>query len=345
MKKNLIGIDIFCGAGGLTNGLKKAGINVKIGVDLDKSVEQTYTRNNPNTQFLNKDIKKVTPEELLKDIDRSTNLLVLAGCAPCQPFSRQNTLRKRRDSRRSLIVYFAKLIGQISPDYILVENVSGFMKKTNIYRRVLLKILRSNGYNYEERVINAADYGVPQKRQRYILIASKIGPISLPSPGFGPKRLPYVTVGDTIRKYPKIIAGQTVKNIPNHQSRLLSEMNLMRIKSIPKNGGSRSSFPDNLVLKCHSKHKGHSDVYGRMRWDEPAPTLTCKCTSITNGRFGHPDQNRAITAREAAALQTFGDDYVFYGNFTEITRQIGNSVPVLLAEKLGKAIVKHAHKA
>jgi DNA (cytosine-5)-methyltransferase 1 len=339
MKKELVGIDVFCGCGGLTLGLQQAGIKVLKGIDIDKTVEKTYTDNNKNTIFINEDVRKVSGYKLIKDIDRSKKTILLAGCAPCQPFSNQNRNPTKKDRRKSLIISFARLITEILPEYVLIENVPGFMKKTNKYHRDLIEILVKLDYSYIEEVINAADYGVPQKRHRYILLASKEGKIALPEGSYGPGKAPYNTVRDAIIKYPRIRPGSTNSTIPNHVSRNLSPINLKRMKFIPKNGGSRKNLPSKLILECHKTYSGHSDVYGRMNWDLPAPTLTCKCTSFTNGRFGHPSQNRAISVREAAAIQTFPDTYVFYGNVTDISRHIGNSVPVDLARSIGKSLV------
>lgn len=152
---------------------------------------------------------------------------------------------------------------------------------------------------------------------------------------------PYVSVQDEISKYPPLIAGEENLMVPNHRARRLSALNLKRIMLTQANGGSRTEWPKNFWLKCHKRRAGHSDVYGRMRWDKPSPTLTCKCNSISNGRFGHPEQHRAISLREAARLQSFSDDFVFYGGQTDIAKQIGNAVPPMMAEAFGKTIVSY----
>jgi len=232
------------------------------------------------------------------------------------------------------------LVNEILPDYVLIENVRGFIKSTNPYRKELLSVLKKNGYHYSEGIVKAEEYGVPQSRHRYVLIASKFQEISLPNALYGPKgRFPYNTVRDAIESYPPLRSGQDFVKIPNHRSRKLSPLNLERIRIISKNGGSRNLLPKRLQLKCHSTYEGHSDVYGRMNWDKPSPTLTCKCNSLSNGRFGHPEQNRGISLREAAKLQTFPDNYIFYGGSTVIAKHIGNAVPVLLAEKIGRVFV------
>ena len=342
-RNNITAIDFFCGAGGLTHGLRKAGIDVDKGIDIDGSAKKTYESNNPGSKFIKKDIRKVTTNHLLTGIDRSMNLLLFAACAPCQPFSTQNKIKKKRDSRRSLIEYFAELVDKVVPDYLIVENVRGFGKNSNVYRRTLISVLNRKKYKYSECIIKAEEYGIPQTRHRYVLVASLHGKIDLPKRMYGPgHRFPYKTVRNAIEKYPPIAAGTGIDSIPNHKSPKLSELNLERIKIVPRDGGSRSSLPGRLQLKCHKEYNGHSDVYGRMSWDKPSPTLTCKCNSISNGRFGHPEQDRAISLREAAALQTFPDNYVFVGNDTDIARHVGNAVPVLLSTKLGRVFVKNA---
>ena len=338
----VVGIDFFCGAGGLTHGLLKAGINVLKGIDIDSTVKDTYLKNNHGATFLNKDIRQLSSHEVIEGINIGQKKLLLAGCAPCQPFSSQNRSEKRgTDQRRSLIMEFARFIKELEPEYILVENVPGFSKDKNY--KSFMEILKKLEYKFDEGVLNAADYGVPQKRLRYVILASKTHHIRLPDAEYGQNRIKYRTVGDIIRKFPKLEAGETSSRVQNHIARKLSSINLKRIKSIPKNGGSRDSLPDSLKLDCHTKHNGHSDVYGRMSWDKPAPTLTCRCTCLTNGRFGHPEQDRAISPREAAALQTFPDNYIFYGNVTDTTKHIGNSVPVLFAERLGSRIIETEH--
>lgn len=340
VSNNVIAIDFFCGAGGLTFGLRRAGIKVLKGVDNDASVEKTYTENNLGSVFIKKDIREITSKELMKNIDRRGKKLLFAGCAPCQPFSRQNR-KSGRDNRRSLIRAFARLVKEVIPEYVMVENVPGFMKNSNVHREFLLEILKNLGYKFDEGVLDASEYGVPQKRKRYVLLASLGGEIKLPEGTYGKGKLPLATVRDAILKYPPIKAGESHVSIPNHSSRCLSETNLIRIRKIPKNGGSRSSLPKELRLSCHSKHNGHKDVYGRMSWDRPSPTLTCKCYSFTNGRFGHPEQDRAISFREAAALQTFPDNYVFHGNKTDVSKFIGNAVPIIFAQFIGNQIVKN----
>jgi len=201
-------------------------------------------------------------------------------------------------------------------------------------------MLRDNSYEIAEGILDAKYFGVPQTRRRYVLIATKKRKPSLPSADYGIGLKEFVTVRQAIAHYPPIQAGQRHPSIPNHQTALISDTNLLRLRSTPHDGGDRRSWPATLELKCHqTSHEGHTDVYGRMAWDRPAPTLTGKCISISNGRYGHPSQDRAISLREAASLQTFSDSYVFHGNQIHIAKQIGNAVPVKLGEALGRHIL------
>ena len=328
-------IDLFCGAGGLTRGLLDAGIRVVKGVDTDVTARETYERNNPGTKFVRADVREISPDGMMRGVDRSGGLL-LAGCAPCQPFS-THAPKGADDERRSLIESVGSLVEHILPDYVLVENVPGFLEN-NRHRAAFLETLRDNGYRTDERLIDAKDYGVPQTRKRYVLLASRRGPISVPE-----GKAEHRTVRDAIKGFPEIKAGlNDSPEVANHVSPGLSAGLLERIRLTPPDGGSRRNTPKRLWTGCHLKHNGHTDTYGRMRWDAPAPTLTCRCTSLSNGRFGHPEQHRAISVREAAAIQSFGDDYLFCSNASRNAAHIGNAVPPLMARVLGEAIARHA---
>ena len=349
----MIAIDFFCGGGGMTRGLLDAGIQVIAGVDSNPECRNTYEKNNHNT-YLQCDICELTPKQLvdkfpqLKDKDN----VMLVGCAPCQPFS---VLRREEFDENgnpiphksvNLLIEFGRFVKAIKPANVLVENVPGLKGKGSEVLDGFKKMLEKLGYQWDEKVLYAKDYGVPQNRRRYILIASRLFKPVIPEKTHGSKDglIPYCTVRQTISKYPKIGAGKKHATIPNHQCANLSKLLLKRIKATPHDGGSRTDWPKSLVLECHKTFKGHTDVYGRMKWDEPSPTLTVKCFSLSNGRFGHPEQDRAISLREAAALQSFSDSYVFYGSVQEIGRQIGNAVPVLLAKVMGEYVLKEHDK-
>lgn len=339
MRQGILAADICCGVGGLTRGLLDAGIQVKKGYDIDPRLKKTYEKNNEGVKFYHNDIRDLTGHEILKDLDLENNYLLLAACVPCQPFSQQNKHQKKtKDDRKFLLDEFTRLVEEIKPDFIFMENVPGLKTKGKRIFDRLLKILDKYEYNYDYDILDAKDYGVPQKRLRLILLASKHGPIILPEETHGSSgsgKYLYRTVRGAIARYPRLKAGRKSKKIPNHECRNLAPINRKRMKYIRKNGGLRTDLPEHLQLKCHKDHSGHSDVYGRMKWDDVSPTLTCKCTSITNGRFGHPKQTRGISVREAAALQTFRDDYVFYHCLSVTTEWIGNAVPVKFAKVLG----------
>ncbi|MDE6758430.1 MAG: DNA cytosine methyltransferase [Clostridia bacterium] len=347
----MIAVDFFCGGGGMTRGLIDAGIDVLCGIDSNPACKRTYEVNNANS-YLQKDICQFTPKDLLEQFPQIKNRdeLLLVGCAPCQPFS---ILRREKYDKSgniqphksvNLLIEFGRFVKELMPAHILVENVPGLKGKgsevLNNFKQMLIKY----GYEYDEKIVYARDYGAPQNRRRYILIASQKFKPLIPNATHGKGLLPYNTVRQAISKYSSLMAGGEDSTTPNHKCANLKPILLERLQNTPHNGGSRTDWPDNLVLKCHKNFHGHTDVYGRMKWDEPSPTLTVKCFSISNGRFGHPEQDRAISLREAAALQTFPDDYVFYGSMQEIGRQIGNAVPVLLANVMGEYILRESKK-
>lgn len=340
----MIAIDFFCGGGGLTRGLLNAGITVLGGYDSCQDYKETYENNN-SCKFVSMDIRNVTKKQIYQDfpdIKGNEDNLLLSGCAPCQPFSSQRR-SKTEHADINLLIEFGRIINNIKPAHILVENVPGLLKKGKTVFNDFISILDNNGYFYAYRIINAKDYGVPQNRKRLVVIASRFFQPIIPKGKYGTDRFSYVTVRDAIAHYPSIKAGESDNAIPNHVASSLSEMNLKRIEATPHSGGDRRSWPQELVLECHKNgHTGHTDVYGRMDWDKTAPTLTSKCYSLSNGRFGHPEQNRAISLREAAALQSFNDSYVFNGNIASIGKQIGNAVPVKMAEELAKYILRSA---
>lgn len=344
----IIAMDIFCGAGGVTYGLRNAGIKVAVGIDRDEDCRLTFTQNNPAVKFLSKDVRQLTPSELLSQIHpiADGDVLLLAACAPCQPFSSHN---KKRDQAfdRAVLRHVERLVREMRPNFLFIENVPGLQRVSGFsaFRR-LYRTLQRLRYKTRCEVVDACRYGVPQHRLRLVLTASLHGEAPWPTQSHGnsPGLTPFATVREAISKYPPLNAGEEHPTVPNHIAANLASHNLKRLEATPADGGSRADWPSKFVLKCHKQYDGHPDVYGRLRWDAPAPTLTTKCTSLSNGRYGHPEQQRAISAREAAALQSFDDGYMFYGGILHITRQIGNAVPPLLAEKFGDAFVAHANE-
>ncbi len=338
---NINVVDFFCGCGGTSAGLKKAGMNIIAGIDFDKNAITTYANNFPSAKAFNVNIKEFNIADLEKVVaPYKGDILVFAACAPCQPFSKQNRFKNNKDDRICLLDEFHRFVEFFKPDYILLENVPGMQKVEEGPFTRFKKLLDDNDYKYSCDIKNAMDYGVPQSRKRLVLIASRHGSIELPQEKYGPGKLPYKTIREYIEKYPPLKAGEKNENIPNHQCARLTPKLLQRI-SVLKEGQDRRSWSDDLKLKCHNKHKGHTDVYGRLFWDKPSVTLTTKCTSLSNGRFGHPVQNRALSVREAAAIQTFDDDFIFYGNIGATAKQVGNAVPVIFAKELGIQIFSH----
>ncbi len=325
----------------MTKGLMNAGIDVLFGLDFNPACQETYENNN-GIPYLNRDITQVTGEQLINEyhaMEDNDNLL-LVGCAPCQPFSSQRH-SEHQHVAINLLDEFGRIVETVMPAHVLVENVPGIeVRGEAVFTRFLDRLTRL-GYQYEYRVLNAKKFGVPQNRRRLILIASRLFAPIFPHETNGPGLLPYVTVADAIRGYPILDAGHEDDAIPNHRAAGLSELNMRRMIATPHDGGGRINWPPALRLACHTNgHEGHTDVYGRMTWNHVSPTLTSKCYSISNGRFGHPEQNRAISLREAAAIQSFPDDYVFVGSMQEIGKQIGNAVPVLLAQRIGECLLQ-----
>lgn len=341
MVNKIKAIDFFCGCGGTSLGLQKAGIEVLRGIDFDPTCQEVYDVNIGPNKFLNSDITKLNPQDVFQDLKISKkDKILFSACAPCQPFSR-HVKDSRGDKRKSLLLHFFNFVKELKPDYIFIENVPGVqnVSKGNIFKK-FTRSLEKEGYQYKYEIINFADYGIPQNRQRMVLIASKDGKLTFPKPTHGkkPGLKPFVTVRQAIAKFPPIEAGEKSK-LNGHIARSLTDKNLERIRQTPQDGGDRSSWPKRLLLECHKKSKGHQDVYGRMFWDKPSPALTCKCTSISNGRYGHPEQDRAITPREAAAIQTFPASFRLIGGVDAMSRHIGNAVPVQLAKIFGKSFL------
>lgn len=337
-------VDLFCGVGGLTCGLEQAGLDVVAGYDLDASCEYTYTYNN-DAIFINRNIEDVTGIEI-KRLLRGYDVKILAGCAPCQPFSSHQKDKKNRKKHKDwkLLYQFGRLVREVKPHIVSMENVPE-LEKEQVFLD-FVKVLEELKYNIEYEVINAADYGVPQRRKRLLLLASRIKKIHFINPTH---QIP-VTVREVIGHLPPIAAGVQNANDNLHITSTLSDVNIRRIQhSVP--GGTWRDWPEELVLKCHKKVSGqsYSSVYGRMQWDEVAPTITTQFIGYGTGRFGHPVQDRALTLREGAMIQTFPQEYSFVPQGEEVilknvARHIGNAVPPRLGEVIGLSIIEHCKK-
>lgn len=339
-------IDIFCGVGGLTHGFYKENFNIVAGIDFDKSCKYAYEVNN-KSNFIHKDVSQIKGKELHSLYPKGVTK-ILVGCAPCQPFSiyTPNDKRKTSDGKWKLLYEFSRLIKEVNPDIVSMENVPQLEKFENgtILNDFILE-LKKSGFNVTYKIVNAQDYGVPQRRKRLILLASKFGKIDLIYPTHNKSN--YITVRKAIGHLSKIEDGEIFKKDRLHYARKLNDKNKLRIKAT-KEGGGWQDWPQELVLECHKKESGKSfrSVYGRMRWDDVSPTLTTHCIGLGNGRFGHPEQNRAISLREAAIIQSFPENYDFIDNTTSfspaiLARQIGNAVPVELGRVIAKTIKLH----
>lgn len=332
-------IDLFSGVGGLTYGLRKSGLSVLAGVDNDKSCAYAYEKNNA-AKFISADISEFDFEELNKIYSKGS-VRVLVGCAPCQPFSSHAfKLRKdARDERWNLLDHFVRGIEVVKPDVVSMENVRG-VTKTDVFKNFVNQLERL-GYNVDWKVVYAPNYGIPQNRSRLILLASRLGKILIPKETHTKNN--YVTVGDVIRELPKIDAGEISKQDHLHKAKKLEPINQKRILQ-SKPGGTWRDWDKKLLPNCYKKDSGqtYTSVYGRMKWDDVSPTITTQFTSYGSGRFGHPKQNRALSIREGALLQTFPMNYDF-GDFpaTKLIRHIGNAVPPQLGVVIGNQIKEH----
>ncbi len=343
-------VDFFCGCGGASEGLREAGLSITLGIDFDEKAGESYRLNFPEAAFISHDIRQIDTQEVVDALDKGgRGPLLLAACAPCQPFSPQNKHKNKDDPRRSLLSEVHRFVLELKPDYILLENVPG-IQNIKIESKGPLseftELLNNQGYEYVKFVAHSDRYGVPQKRKRMVLIASKFGKIDIPIETHGDGLLPFTCVRDFIGGYPAIGAGEVDPADSIHAAARITDLNLERIKSTPE-GGDRRNWPYKLINDCHKDYTGYTDTYGRMKWDSLAPTLTTKCNSYSNGRFGHPDikQNRAISIREASRLQTFPPDYKFSGGICSMARQVGNAVPCELARQFGLAILEHYKNA
>ncbi len=326
-------------------------MRVTFALDHDRDAQASFEANFPEAHFEFADIRKVNVKAIRSRM-KSQHLrpVLFSGCAPCQPYTSQNTIRPELglDDRVPLLACFASLVETCLPDLLFVENVPG-LQKLDAHSQPFgnfVKKLEAAGYELDYRPIKLAKYGIPQSRRRLVLMGSRHGRIHLPEATHGPgtSNEDYTTVRDWIAHLPAIQAGEEHQGIPNHRAANLSDRNLKRIQATPEGGGNRD-WPESLMLECHRRFSGYSDAYGRMSWDAPASGLTTRCTSYSNGRFGHPEQHRAISIREAACLQTFPEDYAFKGSMASMARQIGNAVPARLAKLVGLRFIEHLRNA
>jgi DNA (cytosine-5)-methyltransferase 1 len=330
-------IDFFSGCGGTSVGFQEAGLHIVGAIDHDQDSTETFKLNFPGTTVIKRDIRDVTIDEV--EAMTSGDIQLFSGCAPCQPFSRQNKHQSLSDPRRILLQQFQRFVSALRPELVIVENVPGLQTATkNGPLEVFLHELARQGYHTESTVLRALELGVPQERRRLVIVASRIGTPALPAATHVVTKYPARTVRETISHLRPLSAGDVDKFDPDHASMRLSTANKARIRATPE-GGDRRDWDRALLSDCHLVHGGHTDAYGRMWWDRPASGLTTRCLSYSNGRFGHPEQDRAISLREAALIQTFPPNFRFQGSLTSKARQVGNAVPPLMAKRVVQALL------
>jgi DNA (cytosine-5)-methyltransferase 1 len=345
--KPAIAVDLFCGVGGLTRGLLDAGIQSVAGYDIDEACRYPYEYNNSPAKFYNQSVTELTGRQLSKNYPKG-HARILVGCAPCQTFSKYTQgLNNGNDPKWTILNEFARLVRELKPEIVSMENVPELQRHSVFHD--FLDMLTDEGFHFtadpEKRVVYCPDYGIPQHRSRVVIVASRFGPIDLIPPTHTPDQ--YRRVSDVLRSLPPLEAGDESSTDPMHRTSRLTPKNLRRIRH-SKPGGTWHDWPRGLVAKCHQEKTGktYPSVYGRMEWDKPSPTITTQFYGFGNGRFGHPKQDRAISLREGALLQSFPEDYKFVNPngeycFKTIGRMIGNAVPVRLGEIIGDSIRLH----
>lgn len=348
---SLKAVDFFCSGGGMSYGMQSAGIKILAGVDVDKNCEATYKANIKGAEFIHADIfeyKEVELEEKL-NLQKNDDNLILIGCSPCQFWSTIHTDKTKATKTKNLLDEFARFVEYFMPGYVVVENVPGVLRKkeeSGLTRFV--EWLESNGYKVHHDIHNVSDYGVPQSRKRFTLLANRVSDVVLePIKSSGKKKNVKDVIGEH-NGFPKISPGHNDKTDFLHTVCKLSDLNLERIRNVKKDGGDRLGFKDNpeLQLECFKgKDNSFKDTFGRLWWDKPAPTITTKFYSVSNGRFVHPEEDRALSLREGAILQSFPKKYKFVStSIGNTARMIGNAVPPKYAEAIGSTIFTNHKK-
>lgn len=344
-------VDLFCGSGGLTNGLEAAGVTVEAGFDIDEDCRYAYEENN-DAEFVHADLAEIArdePSRIGEYLDDDADATLVAGCAPCQPFSPLNHGKDSSDhAMYGLLSVFSFIVEVVDPDIVVMENVYE-VRKADVYDDFVntMNDLKYNMNPKQDKRVYCPEYGIPQKRRRWVVTASKEGRLDLGSPTVTNEKR-YPTVKGAIKTLPSIEAGETCSSDWLHTSRSLSETNLKRVaQSVP--GGTWKDWDPELRLECHKQDSGSTfaSVYGRMEADEPAPTITTQFYNLGSGRFGHydTDQDRAISLREGALIQTFPEDYQFAEEYddlgiTKYGQLIGNAVPPDLGEVIGRRVLE-----
>ncbi|WP_261512743.1 DNA cytosine methyltransferase [Chryseobacterium paludis] len=346
--KKIKAVDFFCSGGGMSCGMLQAGIEVVAGIDHDISCKDTYEANINGAEFIQADVFELQ-EKALEDklkLKRNDDNLLLIGCSPCQFWSIINTDKKKSKKSKDLLKEFRRFVEYFNPGYVVVENVPGVLRRKNESGlEDFILWLRTNGYKVHANIHEVSNYGVPQHRKRFTLIANRVNSEEVKPIALNTEK---ITVRDVLGEhngFPKVKQGNKDESDFMHSVSGLNELNLERLSLTPHDGGTRLAYvnDERLAPPCHYKKiNGFKDIYGRMYWDKPSPTITTKFFSFSNGRFGHPEEDRAISLREGATLQSFPKTYKFVGSSTEkISRMIGNAVPPTYAKAIGKAIIQN----
>lgn len=342
----LYAVDFFCGAGGVSCGFGDVDIKVLGGIDINPAFKETYEKNN-NAKFLNQDVSNMSIHDLEKllPIKKKQDNLIFVGCSPCQYYSNLKSDKSKSEDGRLLLDDFKKFVLHYLPGYVFIENVPGLETKEGSPLDRFKKALKQKGYCFSDGVVNAKYFEVPQNRRRFVLIASRLSEtIQLPEQN---KEKPIITVQQAIGDYtrfPIVKDGHNDETDFQHSVAKLSELNLKRVQSTPRNGGTRLAWQYNsdLQLECYKNHKGHIDVYGRLSWDKPSSAITTRFIYTSTGRYSHPEQDRGLSLREGATLQSFPLNYKFYSKSQgDIATMIGNAVPPKLAKAIGLTIKNH----
>ena len=350
--EKLLAVDFFCGGGGMSYGMLEAGINVLAGIDFEPNCRITYEENITGAQFIQADVFDLKEEELeakLK-LKKDDNDLILIGCSPCQFWSIINTDKTKSTKSANLLIEFTRFVKYFSPGYVVVENVPGVLrKKKESGLEDFILWLEGNKYNVHFEVHNVSEYGVPQSRKRFTLIANRVSEEKINPLKVKEKKITVKDVLGIKNGFPIIKDGHKDSTQFLHTVASISEMNKKRLKKVAKDGGNRLGFANDkeLQLDCFvGKDSSFKDTFGRLWWDRPSPTITTKFFSISNGRFVHPEEDRALSLREGATLQSFPKEYKFFGTSTSsIARLIGNAVPPQYAKCIGEAIIKNHQNA
>ncbi len=348
-KRKLKAVDFFCSGGGMSYGMQEAGIEILAGIDFDENCKTTYEANIKGAEFIHADVFDLKEQELEQklSLQKNDDELVLIGCSPCQFWSIINTDKTKSQKSKNLLIEFSRFVKYFRPGYVVVENVPGVLRrKEESGLNEFIEWLKSNGYNNPHfKVHNVNDFGVPQSRKRFTLIATRLSENEIKPIELEGKKAVVKDVLGPENGFPTISDGHKDNSDFLHTVPSISEINKRRLKKVDKDGGNRLGFKDDpeLQLKCfEGKDDAFKDTFGRLWWNRPSPTITTKFFSVSNGRFVHPEEDRALSIREGAVLQSFPKTYKFKGSsIANIARMIGNAVPPKYATALGKAIIQN----